>query len=353
MSNIKIGSNLIGKGHPCYVIAEAGINHNGDINTAMELIDVAAEAGADAVKFQTFNPDNVVSKTAGKAKYQKRGDADTETFHEMLSRHQLSYDEFRKLSKRAQEKGIHFASKGHKEDIDFLYELNVPFFKIDSASIIYYSLIQKVGKFGIPIVLSTGTSTLGEVETALELIHETGNRQIILLHCTTAYPTPVDQVNLKAMQTLKNAFGLNVGLSDHSNGIEVALAAVALGAVMVEKHFTLDKNQPGPDHQASLEPDELKQLVKGVRKVQAALGSPIKKPTSLEMENMLVVRRSLIAECDIKAGEQFTRSNVSFKRPSGGLGEEFREIIFGRITTKEIKEGDPITWDKVGGFPDE
>jgi N-acetylneuraminate synthase/N,N'-diacetyllegionaminate synthase len=268
----------------------------------------------------------------------------------MLCRLQLTYNDFRKLNNRARERGITFISKGYKQELDFLHDLNVPFFKIDSASIIYYSYLRRAAQFGIPIVLSTGTATLGEVEKALKVIYDEGNRQVILLHCTTAYPAPVEQINLRAMLTLKNAFGLNVGLSDHSTGVEVALAAVALGSVVIEKHFTLDRNQPGPDHRASLEPDELQALIQGVSKVQAALGSPLKAPTSLERENMLVVRRSLVAECDIKAGESFKASMISFKRPSGGLGEDFLEVILGRLATKAIKEGEPITWDMVGGF---
>jgi N-acetylneuraminate synthase len=349
-AEIRIGERIIGAEEPCYIIAEAGVNHNGNLSTALELVDVAAEAGADAVKFQTFNPDEVVTKTANKARYQKASENDTETFYEMLCRLQLTYDDFRKLSNRAREQGITFISKGYKQELDFLFELNVPLFKIDSASIIYYSYLRKAAEFGIPIVLSTGTATLGEVEKALKLIYETGNRQVILLHCTTAYPAPNEQINLRAMLTLKNAFGLNVGLSDHSMGIEVSLAAVALGATVIEKHFTLDRNQPGPDHRASLEPDELHALVQGVSKVQAALGSPYKAPTRLERENMLVVRRSLVAECDIKAGESFKASMVSFKRPSGGLGEEFQELILGRVATRDISEGEPITWDMVGGL---
>lgn len=347
---IDIAGRKIGPGQPCFVIAEAGVNHNGNLDMAMQLVDVAAEAGADAVKFQTFNPDTLVTKTAGKARYQKASRDDRETFYEMLCHLRLTYDDFRKLSDRAQERGILFMSKGYKEDLDFLFELGVPMFKIDSASIIYYSHLRKAAEFGIPIVLSTGTATLGEVEKALETIYEAGNHQVILLHCTSAYPTPIEQVNLRAMVTLRNAFGLNVGLSDHSEGIEVALAAVALGAVVVEKHFTLDRNLPGPDHRASLEPDELAALVRGIRKVEAALGSSRKRPTTLERENTLVIRRSLVAERAIKAGELFDTSTVSFKRPSGGLGEEFMEVILGRIATRDIGEGEPITWDVVGGF---
>jgi N,N'-diacetyllegionaminate synthase len=349
-NEIKLKGRTIGPGHPSYFIAEAGINHNGNLDMAMELVDVAADAGVDAVKFQTFNPDTVITKNAGKARYQKSDSEDTETFHGMLSRLALNYEDFRLLRDRAHEKGISFMSKGYKEDLNFLFDIGVPMFKIDSASIIYHSHISKAATFGIPIVLSTGTATLGEVEKALGLIRAGGDSDVILLHCTTAYPAPIDQMNLKAMATLRTAFDVNVGLSDHSEGYEAALAATAMGSVALEKHFTLDRNLTGPDHKASIEPDELVQLVKSVRKVEAALGSPVKGPTETERENMLVVRRSLVAERDIKKGEPFDESMVSFKRPAGGLGEEFKEIVLGRVATSDIPEGDPITWDIVGGF---
>lgn len=347
---IQIGDRVVGKEHPCYVIAEAGVNHNGDLNMAFELIDVAVAAGADAVKFQTFNPSSVFTKTASKAKYQKTGVDDQETAFEMLSRLALTYNDFRKLNDYAQEKGIVFFSKGHKEDIDFLVELGVPVLKIDSSQLIWYSYIEKMAQQNLPIILSTGTCTLGEVEKALDIILNTGNQDVIVLHCTTAYPTPPNQINLKAMATLEHAFGLPVGFSDHSEGIEIALAAVGLGAVMIEKHYTLDRNLPGPDHQASLEPKDLNALVAGIRKVETALGSFRKQPTPLEKENMKVVRRSMVAECDIRSGEIFDNANISFKRPAGGLGEEFYDVVLGRVAVHDIEEGQPITWRDVGGF---
>lgn len=349
-SEIRVGERIIGPGHPCFIVAEAGVNHNGNLDMAMQLIDVAVEAGADAVKFQTFNPASSVTKTATKAPYQKAGENDRETFYELLVRLALSYDDFRKLNDYARERGIIWFSKGLKDDTDFLVSLGVPLLKIDSSQIVWYSHIRKAAKYGIPIILATGASTLGEVEKALDTIYETGNHDVILLHCTTAYPAPINQVNLRAMVTLRNAFGINVGLSDHSEGIEAALGAVALGAVVIEKHFTLDRTLPGPDHHASLEPDELAALVRGVRRAEAALGSPIKRPTALEREMMQLVRRSLVAERDIKCGECFDSSMVSFKRPSSGLGEELLEVVVGRIASRDIKEGEPITWDMVGGF---
>lgn len=350
IDDIFLKQRVIGERHPCFVIAEAGVNHNGSPEMAKRLVDVAIEAGADAVKFQTFSPDNVVTETAAKACYQKINGEDQETLYEMTRRLQLSWDTFRALNQHARDKGILFMSKGHKEDLDFLVELGVPMLKVDSASIIYYSYLQKAAAYGIPIILSTGGSSLGQVEKAINVINDAGNRQVILLHCTTAYPTPIDQVNLKAMVTLKNAFGVHVGLSDHSEGIEASLGAVALGAKVIEKHFTLDRTLPGPDHKASLEPDELKALIKGVRRIEAALGDFRKQPVDIERENMLVVRRSLVAEQDIRKGVRFEKPMLSFKRPSGGLGEEFLNVVLGRVAASDIKRGSPVTWDNVGGF---
>ena len=349
---VPIGQRLVGEGQPCYIVAEAGVNHNGSLVMARQLIDVAVAAGADAVKFQTFNPDTAVTKSAAKASYAKTGAGDQETFYEMLCRLALSHDDFRQLNDHARERGIVFFSKGYKDDTDFLVGLDVPMLKIDSSQITWYSHIRKVAEQKLPVILSTGTATLGEVEKALEITYEAGNHDVIVLHCTTAYPAPIDQINLRAMVTLRNAFGVNVGLSDHSLGIEAALGAVALGAVMIEKHFTLDCALPGPDHRASLEPDGLASLVQGVRRVEAALGGPIKGPRPVERENMLLVRRGLVAECYINSGARFDSSNVSFKRPSGGLGEEFMDVVLGRIATRDIGEGQPITWDVVGGFSD-
>jgi N,N'-diacetyllegionaminate synthase len=348
-SVIHIAERAVGNGQPCFIIAEAGINHNGDLDTAMQLVDVAADAGVDAVKFITFNPDTLITKGAAKARYQKSGEDDKETFYQMLKGLWLPDDAFRQLNQRAKDRGIAFMSKGYLEELDFLIGLNVPVIKIDSASVVYFSLLQKAGRAGLPVILSTGGASLGEVERALDELAQVGCVDVILLHCTSAYPTPNDQVNLRAMETLKGAFGLNVGLSDHSEGIEIALAAVAFGATVIEKHFTLDRSMPGPDHQASLEPQELSNLVSGIRKIEAAMGDPRKKPTQLEAENMLVVRRSLVAEKAIEVGEVFSESSIAFKRPAGGLGEDFKSVVIGRTARRRLEAGDPITWDVIGG----
>ncbi|MCB1178978.1 MAG: N-acetylneuraminate synthase [Leptospiraceae bacterium] len=346
---IQVNKNrFIGNGHPCFIIAEAGINHNGDINLAKKLIDLAKEAGADAVKFQTYNPDTLVTKKASKAKYQKTDDSDSETFYSMLKKLYLPKEAFQELSEHAKSRGIIFMSKAYMEFLDFLVGLGTPALKIDSASIIHLSYVKKIAEYNLPVIVSTGTSTLGEIEKALEVIHSTGNKKVVLLHCTTAYPTPIEEVNLNVMTTLKKSFGTHIGFSDHSEGIEMALASIPLGATVIEKHFTIDKNMEGPDHKASLEPQELKNLVDGVTKIQKGLGSFRKIPTPTEKENMKIVRRSLCAKKDIKAGEVFSEDLIDFKRPYNGLGEDMKEVIFKRVAAVDIEEGDPITWEVVG-----
>lgn len=351
--SFSIGGRGVGEGQPCLVIAEAGVNHNGSLEMALQLVDAAAEAGADVVKFQTFKTERVVSRRAAKADYQKTGSADGQTMYEMLKRLELSDDEFRAIAAHAKSRGIIFMSKGHREDIDFLVELGVPALKIDSAAVVYYSLLRKAAGMGLPVILSTGGSRLGEVEKALDLLAAHGNPPVALLHCTTAYPAPPDQVNLRAMATLRAAFGLPTGFSDHTEGIEIPIAAAALGACIVEKHFTLDRALPGPDHKASLEPQELRRMVEGIRKVEQALGDPRKRPTELEQRNMQVMRRSLVAERDIAAGERLQADMIAFKRPGTGLGEDFLDLLVGRLAARPIAAGEPITWDSIGGFADE
>lgn len=348
-SNLQIGGRRVGTGCPCLVIAEAGVNHNGSLKLAKELIDAAAEAGADVVKFQTFKAERVVSKKASKAAYQKSGTGDAQTMYEMLKKLELSYDDFRDLKRHADARGILFMSKGHLEDLDFLVEIGVPAIKIDSAAVIYFSLLRKAAGCKLPVILSTGGSTLGDVETALRVLADNGDPPVVVLHCTTAYPTPPDQINLRAMSTLAAAFGTPVGYSDHSEGIEVPIAATALGATVIEKHFTLDRTLPGPDHKASLEPDELAAMIAGIRKIETALGDARKRPTALERENMKLMRRSLVAERDIRAGETFTTDMLAFKRPGAGLGEDMIGVVVGRVAARAIAAGDAVTWPDIGG----
>lgn len=346
---LRIAGREVGAGRPCFVIAEAGVNHNGSLDMAFKLVDAAADAGADVVKFQTFKAERVVSRKAAKAGYQKRGDGDGESMLDMLKKLELSYDDFRALKRHADSRGILFMSKGHLEDTDFLVELGVPALKIDSAAVVYFSLLRKAAGCGLPVVLSTGGTNLGEVERALDVLARHGNPPVAVLHCTTAYPAPADQINLRAMATLASAFGVPVGYSDHSEGIEVSLAAAALGACVIEKHFTLDRTLPGPDHRASLEPSELKAMMQGIRRIEQALGDSRKRPTALERDNMKVMRRSLVAERDIAAGERYSRDMIAFKRPGGGLGEDLLEVVIGRHAARSVEAGDPITWDAVGG----
>ncbi len=353
MRTLRLGEREVGPDRPCLVIAEAGVNHNGSLDMALQLVDAAAGAGADVVKFQTFKAERVVTRRAAKADYQKTAGGDSQTMFEMLKRLELSDDDFRAIAAHARHRGIVFMSKGHREDIDFLVELGVPALKIDSAAVVYYSLLRKAAGTGLPVILSTGGSKLGEVEKALDILAEHGNPPVALLHCTTAYPAPPDQVNLRAMLTLKAAFGLPTGFSDHTEGIEIPIAAAALGACIVEKHFTLDRSLPGPDHKASLEPAELRRMVDGIRKVEQALGEPRKRPTELERRNMQLMRRSLVAERDIAAGERLQADMIAFKRPGFGLGEDFLDLVVGRVAAKAIAAGDPITWDRIGGFADE
>ena len=281
---IRIEDKLIGEEEPCFIIAEAGVNHNGSVELAKKLIDAAKDAGADAVKFQTFKAENVVVKDAQKAEYQKETTGEGSQY-EMIKKLELTEEDFRELADYAKEKDIMFLSSPFdKDSIDLLNELDVPAFKVGSGEITNFPLLRYIAKKGKPIILSTGMSTLGEIEEALDVIRSEGVEDIALLHCVSNYPARIEDVNLRAMGTLKQAFKLPVGFSDHTLGITAPIAAVALGACVIEKHFTLDRNLPGPDHKASLEADELKEMVKAIREVEKVLGNGIKRPTKEEEE---------------------------------------------------------------------
>ncbi len=329
-----------------FIIAEAGVNHNGDINLAYKLIDVAKEAGADAVKFQTFKTEKVISKYAPMVEYQRRNLGKDIPQHEMVKKLELSFDDFEKLKEYADEKGIIFLSSPFDhESIDFLEDL-VPYYKVPSGEIINYPYLKHIASKEKPIIMSTGMATLGEVERAIDTIKSVNPRvEIYLLHCTTNYPTPFEEVNLRAMLTLKEAFKLPVGYSDHTLGIEVPVAAVALGAVVIEKHFTLDKNLPGPDHKASLEPDELKAMVQAIRNIEKALGNGIKKPNKSEIKIMKAARKKLVALRDISVGEILKESDVEIKRAPDGLDPKYLDIVIGKKLLKPVKKDEPITWE--------
>ena len=331
-----------------FIIAEVGVNHNGDLALACKLVDAAVEAGADAVKFQTFKAENVASRIAEKAKYQKKTTDEAESQFEMIKKLELSFEDFVKIKDYCDKKNIIFLSTPFDyESVDFLENL-VPLYKIGSGEITNLPFLEHIAKKGKPIILSTGMSTFGEVEEAVNLILPILTSHVsplILLHCVTNYPAKYEDVNLKAMLTLKEAFKLPVGYSDHTLGIEVPVAAVALGARVIEKHLTLDKNLPGPDHKASLGPQELKAMIKAIRNIEKSLGNGIKAPTQSEYEAMKVVRRSLVATRDIRAGEVVRESDIVIKRPGIGIPPKFKEIIIGMRPTRDIKKDRPFNWE--------
>jgi len=348
MQKIKMSSYFIGEGEPCFIIAEVGVNHNGDVNLAKKLIEVAREAGAEAVKFQTFKAEEVVTQSAKKAGYQKETTSSEESQFEMIKKLELSGRDFEELSTYAREKGVIFLSSPFdKGSVDLLDRLGVPAFKVGSGEITNFPLLKHIAGKKKPIILSTGMSTLGEIEEALKIIQEEGVEEIILLHCVSCYPAKIEDMNLRAMETLRYAFKLPVGLSDHSIGITMPIAAAALGACVIEKHFTLDKNLPGPDHRASLEPEELKQMVKAIRDVERALGDGVKRPSAEEEENKKVARRSLVARVDIPEGAVITEEMLDVKRPGIGIEPRYLDIVVGRKAKKNIKPGELITFAKV------
>jgi len=321
------------------IIAEAGVNHNGDISLAKLLIDVAAEAGADLVKFQTFNADRLVTRTAKKANYQKQTTDGAESQHEMLSRLELTEAMHLELIAHCEMRNIGFLSTGFDiEGINLLSNLGQECFKVPSGEITNLPYLRHIGELRKKIILSTGMSTFGDIEAAIEVLENAGTprAKITVLHCTTEYPTPMAEVNLRAMQTIHTAFGTAVGYSDHTQGIEVSIAAVAMGAAMIEKHFTLDRNLPGPDHQASLEPAELMAMVRAIRNIELALGDGIKRLTPSEIKNKPVVRKSLIASRNIKAGESFTVENITTKRPGTGISPMRWDEVLGSIAPRDF-----------------
>ncbi len=349
MIDVKIADQLIGEGKPCFIIAEAGVNHNGDINLARKLIEAAKEAGADAVKFQTFNAEELMTKNAEKAEYQKETTGIEESQFDMIKKLELSDRDFQELFDHARKKRILFLSSPFdKKSVDLLDRLGLPAFKIPSTEITDFPLLMHIARKKKPIILSTGMSILEEIEEALEIIRGEGVEEIILLHCVSCYPAKMEDMNLRAMETLKETFGLPVGLSDHSNGITISIAAVALGACVIEKHFTMDRNLTGPDHKASLEPDELKQMVKAVRGIERALGDGIKKPKGEEEENKRVGRRNIVTRVDIPKGAIITEEMLEFKRSDIGIECKYLSDIVGKIARETMKQGDGITLEKVG-----
>ena len=348
MKHIEIGTHKIGPDRPCFVIAEAGVNHNGDSGTALALVDAASRAGADAVKFQSFIAEKMISPVAPKAAYQQQTTRADESQLDMVKRLEMSADLHRTLQAHCKDKGILFLSTPFDEDsADLLEQMDVPMFKVPSGEITNLDFIRYLASKGRPLLMSTGMASLGEVETAVKAVEQTGNESLGLLHCVSNYPADPADANLRAMKLMWDAFGLPVGYSDHTLGIEVALAAVALGACVIEKHFTLDRTLPGPDHKASLEPQELAAMVRGIRTVESALGSGRKQPSASEVAIAAVARKSLVAAKDIAAGTMLTGDMIAVKRPGTGLAPSFKPIVLGRRAVRNIPAGALLSWESI------
>ena len=331
-----------------YIIAEAGVNHNGKIELARRLIEVAKEAGADAIKFQTFKAEESTSFSAEKAEYQKENTSVEESQLEMIRKLELPFEQFAELKAYCQELEIDFISTPDgMESLQCLVELNVPLIKIGSTEVTNRPFLTAIAKTGKPIILSTGMSTLGEVEKALDIITSTGNENVTLMHCTTDYPTELQDVNLYAMKTMEQAFQIEVGYSDHTLGCDAAVAAVALGATCIEKHITLDRNMEGPDHQASMPPEEFKEYVKHIRNAEILLGDGCKRPTAKELININQVRRSIVTTKAVSKGTVLTEEMLCLKRPGTGIAPEHMNILVGRTLKRDIGQDEIIYWEDV------
>ncbi|UCD54987.1 MAG: N-acetylneuraminate synthase [Candidatus Omnitrophota bacterium] len=328
-----------------FIIAEAGINHNGSIVNAKKMIDGASEAGVDAVKFQTFKAEKEISKYAPKVEYQKRTTGAEESQLDMAKRFELKQSQFKELYNYCKEKRIIFlSSPSDLESIDFLIELELDTLKIPSGEITNLPFLRKIGSLGKKVIMSTGMADLEEIKDALDILTEAGTpkKNITILHCNTEYPTSMEDVNLLAMLTIRDTFKVEVGYSDHTLGIEVPIAAVALGAAIIEKHFTLDRNMEGPDHKASLELDELKAMVKAIRNIEKTLGNGIKKPSPSEIKNIILVRKSIVATRPIKEGEIFTVKNITTKRPATGISPMEWDKLLGTTAKRDFKKDEVV-----------
>ena len=324
-----------------FIIAEAGVNHNGSLELAKKLVDKALEAGVDCIKFQTFKSENLVSMSAQMAEYQKENLGKDESQYKMLKELEISFEEFKELKEYCKEKNIMFLSTPFDlESCDFLNDLDMKIFKIPSGEITNLPYLRKINSFGKKVILSTGMANLNEIQDALNVLKDC---EVSLLHCTTEYPCPYDNVNLNAIDTLRKEFKLEVGYSDHTQRIEVPIAAVAKGATIIEKHFTLDRNMEGPDHKASLEPNELKQMVTSIRNIEKAFGNGIKEPQESEKKNIEIARKSIVAKINIKKGEIFTEHNITTKRPGSGISPMKWDCIIGKTATKDYQEDELIS----------
>lgn len=343
MKEIQIGNKFIGEDEPCFVIAEVGSNHNRDFNQALNLIDVAVEAGADAVKFQTYSAEHLYSKNTFKINTKAK-----ESIWDIIKRIEMPSHWHSDLAEYCAKKEIIFLSTPFDiQAVDQLEGINMPAYKIASFEIVHLPLLTYIAKTGKPIILSTGMADLADIEAALEVIYQQGNKDVILLHCVVNYPPQYADLNLRAMKTIRQAFQLHVGFSDHTLGITSDIAAVALGACIIEKHFTLDRDLSGPDHPFALEPDELKAMIQAIRDTEKALGSPIKKPTMAEKETHQSGRRSLVAICPIPKGTIITKEMIEVKRPGLGIQPKFIDIVVGREARKDIEQDNILLWEMV------
>jgi len=348
VATIEISGRAVGYSRPCFIIAEAGVNHNGSVETARRLVDVAVKAGVDAVKFQTFKAERLATRDAPKAGYQMQATDINESQFEMLRRLELSRETHLELFNYCRRIGVLFLSTPFDEEsADLLEEIGVPAFKIPSGELTNLPFLIHVARKGKPMIVSTGMSSLDEVEAAVQAVEQAGNTNVVLLHCISAYPADPADVNLRAMHTMASAFNVPVGYSDHTLGIEVALAAVALGACVIEKHFTLDRSLPGPDHRASLEPHELSALVRGIRIVEKALGHARKEPSASEANTAAVARKSLVAKRDIRTGSTLTEAMITLKRPGTGLPAAMRSKVVGRKAKQDIPAGTFLTLEMM------
>ena len=347
MKKVKIGDRWVGDGEPCFVIAEAGANHDRKLDQAKQLIDVAVQAGADAVKFQVYSAETLYSSKTPQFSYLKELEADKSTY-EILRENELPREWLGELAQYCQTKGIIFlATPFDREAVDQLYAVDVPAYKWASFEIVDLPLLKYAAGKGKPLLLSTGMCNLADIQEAIDTARSAGNEDIVLLQCTSLYPTQPNQVNLRMMDTMRNAFHLPVGLSDHTMGISVPIAAVARGACVIEKHCTLSRKLKGPDHPFALEPDELKQMVEAIREIEASLGSSIKQMIPDEEEMARLARRSIIARVDIPKGTKLTEDMLIIKRPGYGIQPRFLDIIIGRGAKRDIEKDDIITWEMV------
>lgn len=336
---------MLSEKHPTLIIAEAGVNHNGDMDLAFKLIDIAVDAGVDVVKFQTFQSELLVTENAKKAEYQINSNLTHESQFEMLKKLEISKEDHLKLIEHCNRSSIEFLSTAFDlESLEFLKTLNLQRIKIPSGEITNLPYLEQVAKIGLPTILSTGMAKLGEIEAAVDILISNGmeRKSLTILHCNTEYPTPFQDVNLRAMVSIAQSFGVDVGYSDHTDGIEVAIAAVSLGAKVIEKHFTIDKNLPGPDHKASLDPVELKKMVRSIRNIEQALGNGIKEPSESEKKNISVARKSLVAAKTIEEGEIFSKTNLTSKRPGFGISPMFYYELLGKVSKRKFLKDELI-----------